>query len=172
MKHPLILIGPALLLLIACQSGGDHTEEAVAADSAPPAASQDPGAATAEITLEEQDARLLADRVRPFLSGTGARIEVPDARTWLVSGTASEVRLVRLMAMAFDTSLLTPEHVGRTYEIEHHDPRLLTNSARGREDWGSTWIVVATTDPTWYVMVPRDEVDDFEAVLATIDQPD
>ena len=75
------------------------------------------------------------------------------------------------MAMAFDGPALTPEHVGGVYPIEHQDPRLLINSARGRPDWGERWIVIATPEPRWYAMIPKGEVEAFEAVLAAIDVP-
>ena len=136
-----------------------------------PAEPENAETVTSQFSLEVQDARLLAERIQPLLDGMQARIEAPDAHTWIATGPRAEVSLIRIMSMAYDVPLLTPEHVGLVYEIEHQDPRQLTNSVRGRADWGERWIVVSTSAPRWYAMIPRTEVEAFEAVLEDVDRP-
>jgi len=167
-KHLSTALVSVMLFPAACHSVGDQADNAEVADGFQEAADT----ATLEITFKEQDARLLSNRMRGFqLAGMQARIEVPDSRTWLVSGTASDVRTIQLLAGAFDRTILTPEHVVRAYDIEHRDARLLANSVRGRMPEGASWGVVASPEGRWYVILPRDEVMAFEAWLDEIDSP-
>lgn len=158
---------PALLLAPACRSSAapEPTETAASVRDAGPA-----GITRVELTLEQQDARRLAERVAVLLADTGARIDAPDEHTWVVSGPESDVQLVRMLARAYDSPTLTPEHVARVYDLEHADGRQLASSARGVPGWGSTWIVLATPGDRWYAMVPRDELARFEELLAVLDR--
>ena len=128
---------------------------------------------TLEITFKEQDARLLANQMRGFeLGGLEAGIQAPDSGTWVVSGSASDVRDVQLLARALDSNLVTPEHVGRTYEIEHHDARSLANATRGRAPEGLQVGIVVSPEGSWYVIVKQEDVEALESWLAEIDSPD
>lgn len=128
---------------------------------------------TLEITFKEQDARLLANQMRGFeLGGLEARIQAPDPETWIVSGPASDVRDVQLLARALDSNLVTPEHVVRAYEIEHHDARSLANATRGRAPEGLHVGIVVSPEGTWYVIVQHEDVEALESWLAEIDSPD
>ena len=128
---------------------------------------------TLEITFKEQDARLLANQMRGFkLGGLEARIQAPDPETWIVSGPASDVRDVQLLARALDSNLVTPEHVVRAYEIEHHDARSLANATRGRAPEGLHVGIVVSPEGTWYVIVQPEDVEALESWLAEIDSPD
>ena len=145
----------ALLLATACQASPAAVETS-----------------SAELHFEQRDAGALAEQVRPLMQGTGVRIEVVEGNTWLASGPADEVNVLRAIRGALDGPVLTPEHVPVVREVEHVDPRTLTNSARGRSDWGASWIVAAGQAPRWYALVPRDEVPAFEALLDELDRPD
>ena len=157
-----------VMLAAACQSIGHQADNAAAADSSPEAADT----ATLEVTFKEQDARQLANRMRSFqLGGMQVRIVAPDSRTWVVSGTASDVRTIKHLAEVLDRTILTPEHVVRTYDIEHQDARLLANSSRGTAPKGASWGIVVSSEDRWYVILPRGEVVAFEAWLDEIDSP-
>ena len=126
-----------------------------------------------EITFKEQDARLLANRIRGFgLDDLKVGIQAPDSETWIVAGPRRDVWLVQLLARALDSTLVTPEHVVRTYEIEHRDARLLANEIRGRTSLGLHFGVIASPEGTWYVIVHQDEIEAFESWLAEIDSSD
>ena len=128
---------------------------------------------TLEITFKEQDARLLANQMRGFeLGGLEAGIQAPDSGTWIVSGSASDVRDVQLLARALDSNLVTPEHVVRAYEIEHHDARSLANATRGRAPEGLSVGVVVSPEGSWYVIVQQKDVEALESWIAEIDSPD
>ncbi len=128
--------------------------------------------ASLEITFEEQDARLLANQMRGFeLGGLEARIQAPDPETWIVSGPASDVRDVQLLARALDSTLVTREHVIRAYEIEHHDARSLANATRGRGPEGLSVGIVVSPEGSWYVIVKQEDVEALESWLAEIDSP-
>ena len=129
--------------------------------------------ASLEITFKEQDARLLANQMRGFeLGGLEVRIQAPDSETWIVSGAASDVRIVQSLARALDSNLVTPEHVVRTYEIEHHDARSLANATRGRGPEGLSVGIVVSPEGSWYVIVKQEDVEALESWLAEIDSPD
>jgi len=126
-----------------------------------------------EITFKEQDARLLANRMRGFgLDDLKVSIQAPDSETWIVAGPRRDVWLVQLLARSLDSTLVTPEHVVRTYEIEHRDARLLANEIRGRAPLGLHVGVLASPDGTWYVIVHQEEIEAFESWLAEIDSSD
>ncbi len=126
-----------------------------------------------EITFEEQDARLLANQMRGFeLGSLETGIQAPDSGTWIVSGSASDVRDVQLLARALDSNLVTQEHVVRTYEIEHHDARSLANATRGREPEGLSVGIVVSPEGSWYVIVKQEDVEALESWLREIDSPD
>ena len=156
------------LLAAACQSIGDQADSAAAADSSQEAADT----ATLEVTFKEQDARQLAIRMRRLLAdGMQVSILAPDSRTWIVSGTASDVRTIKHLAEALDRTILTPEHVVRTYDIEHQDARLLAVSSRGTAPKGASWGIVVSPEGRWHVILPQDELVAFEAWLDEIDSP-
>lgn len=126
-----------------------------------------------EITFKEQDARLLANQMRGFeLGGLELRIQSPDSETWIVSGAASDVRIVQSLARALDSTLVTSEHVIRAYEIEHHDARSLANATRGRAPEGLSVGIVVSPEGSWYVIVKQEDVEALESWLAEIDSPD
>ncbi len=126
-----------------------------------------------EITFEEQDARLLANQMRGFeLGSLETGIQAPDSGTWIVSGSASDVRDVQLLARALDSNLVTQEHVVRTYEIEHHDARSLANAIRGRFPKGQNYGILALSESSWYVIVKQEDVEALESWLREIDSPD
>jgi len=126
-----------------------------------------------EITFEEQDARLLANQMRGFeLGALEAGIQAPDSSTWIVSGPAADVRDVQLLARALDSTHVTPEHVVRTYEIEHHDARSLANATRGLAPEGLSVGIVVSPEGSWYVIVKQEDVEALESWLAEIDSPD
>ena len=156
------------LLAAACQSIGDQADSAAAADSSQEAADT----ATLEVTFKEQDARQLAIRMRRLLAdGMQVSILAPDSRTWIVSGTASDVRTIKHLAEALDRTILTPEHVVRSYDIEHQDARLLAVSSRGTAPKGASWGIVVSPEGRWHVILPQDELVAFEAWLDEIDSP-
>ena len=129
--------------------------------------------ASLEITFKEQDARLLANQMRGFeLGGLELRIQSPDSETWIVSGAASDVRIVQSLARALDSTLVTSEHVIRAYEIEHHDARSLANATRGRAPEGLSVGIVVSPEGSWYVIVKQEDVEALESWLAEIDSPD
>jgi type II secretory pathway component GspD/PulD (secretin) len=129
--------------------------------------------ASLEITFKEQDARLLANQMRGFeLGGLEVRIQAPDSETWIVSGAASDVRIVQSLARALDSTLVTSEHVIRAYEIEHHDARSLANATRGRAPEGLSVGIVVSPEGSWYVIVKQEDVEALESWLAEIDSPD
>ena len=129
--------------------------------------------ASLEITFKEQDARLLANQMRGFeLGGLEVRIQAPDSETWIVSGAASDVRIVQSLARALDSTLVTSEHVIRAYEIEHHDARSLANATRGRGPEGLSVGIVVSPEGSWYVIVKQEDVEALESWLAEIDSPD
>ena len=156
------------LLAAACQSIGDQADSAAAADSSQEAADT----ATLEVTFKEQDARQLAIRMRRLLAdGMQVSILAPDSRTWIVSGTASDVRTIKHLAKVLDRTILTPEHVVRSYDIEHQDARLLAVSSRGTAPKGASWGIVVSPEGRWHVILPQDELVAFEAWLDEIDSP-
>jgi type II secretory pathway component GspD/PulD (secretin) len=129
--------------------------------------------ASLEITFKEQDARLLANQMRGFeLGGLEFRIQSTDSETWIVSGAASDVRIVQSLARALDSTLVTSEHVIRAYEIEHHDARSLANATRGRAPEGLSVGIVVSPEGSWYVIVKQEDVEALESWLAEIDSPD
>ena len=126
-----------------------------------------------EINFEEQDARLLANQMRGFeLGGLEVGIQAHDRETWIVSGPASDVRDVQLIARMLDSTSMSLDHVVRAYEIEHHDPRSLANATRGRAPEGLSVGVVVSPEGSWYVIVKREDVDALESWLAEIDSAD
>ena len=167
-KHLPIVLVSALLVPAACQSVCEQAGDVAAAERS----SEEADEVSLEITFKDQDARLLANQLRMF-AGTGlqVRIEAPDSQTWKVSGNASDVRTIRLLATALDTALLTPGHVVRTFEFEHRDARLLANSVRGGAPEGQRWSIIATPEGRWYVIVPQDEVEALEAWIEELDAP-
>ena len=157
-----------VMLAAACQSLGDQADNAAAPDSSQEAANT----ATLEVTFEKQDARQLAIRMRRFQpDGMPVRILASDSRTWVVSGTASDVRTIKHLADVLDRTILTPEHVIRTYDIEHQDARLLAVSSRGTAPKGASWGIVVSPEGRWHVILPQDELVAFEAWLDEIDSP-
>jgi len=162
-RKALRLAASASLALVAVISAACHSvgDQAEGSDTT-----------TLEITFKEQEARLLANRMRGFdLGGLEVLIQAPDSRTWIVSGPKSDVRAVRYLARVLDTTLVTPKHVVRTYDIEHHDARSLANATRGRGPKGQHRGVLAISEGTWYVIVRSEEVGALEAWLAEIDSP-
>ena len=126
-----------------------------------------------EITFKEQDARLLANRMRGFgLDDLKVSIQAPDSETWTVAGPPRDVWLVQLLARSLDSTLFTQEHVVRTYEIEHRDARLLANEIRGGAPLDLHVGVLASSDGTWFVIVHQEKIEAFESWLAEIDSPD
>jgi hypothetical protein len=127
-----------------------------------------------DITFKEQDARLLANRMRGFgLDDLKVGIQAPDSETWIVSGPPRDVWLVQLLVRSLDSTLFTQEHVVRTYEIEHRDARQLANEIRGGVDsLDLQFGVLASPDGTWYVTVHQEDIEAFESWLAEIDSPD
>ncbi len=159
------------LLSAACHTSHSQLDETVAAES--PTATAD--TETLEITFRRVDARLLANYLRIFQgSGLHASIEAPNPRIWMVSGTASDVRALQILARVFDAPggpSLTPGLVGRVYKIEHQDARLLAHAAWGQGDQDSSARIIASPEGWWYVILPENEVVAFELWLAEMDSP-
>jgi type II secretory pathway component GspD/PulD (secretin) len=157
-----------IVLTVHLKQAGAQADNAASADSSQEAADT----ATLEVTFKEQDARQLAIRMRSFQpDGMQVRILAPDSRTWVVSGTASDVRTIKHLAEVLDRTILTPEHVVRTYDIEHQDARLLAVSSRSTAPKGASWGIVVSPEGRWHVILPQDELVAFEAWLDEIDSP-
>ena len=159
------------LLSAACHTSHNQLDETVAAEN--PSATAD--TETLEITFKRVDARLLANYLRIFQgSGLQASIEAPNPGIWMVSGTASDVRALQILARVFDAPggpSMTHGLVGRVYKIEHQDARLLAHAAWGQGDQDSSARIIASPEGWWYVILPENEVEAFELWLAEMDSP-